>query len=160
MPYLIDGHNLIPKLGINLSAEDDERQLVDILQNFARITRKTQLEIYFDRGTYHEDQIRFPSSIKVKFVKFPKTADLAIADRLRLLGNSARNWTVVSSDHYVQREGKSCGALVISSEDFALTVKRALMDKPQIDRSEEKSLSQTEVEDWINFFKDENKSHK
>jgi hypothetical protein len=28
MPYLIDGHNLIPKLGIPLSAEDDETKLV------------------------------------------------------------------------------------------------------------------------------------
>ena len=38
MPYLIDGHNLIPKVaGLSLKAVDDEMQLIELLQEFCRI---------------------------------------------------------------------------------------------------------------------------
>jgi hypothetical protein len=38
MPYLIDGHNLIPKLiGFSLRAMDDEEQLIPLLQTFSRV---------------------------------------------------------------------------------------------------------------------------
>ena len=37
MPYLIDGHNLIPKLGLRLDLPDDEMQLIGILQEFCRL---------------------------------------------------------------------------------------------------------------------------
>ena len=36
MPYLIDGHNLIPKLGLRLESLDDEMELIAILQEFCR----------------------------------------------------------------------------------------------------------------------------
>jgi hypothetical protein len=48
MPYLIDGHNLIPKLGLRLDSMDDEQELVVILQEYARLERKKQVEVYFD----------------------------------------------------------------------------------------------------------------
>ena len=47
MPYLIDGHNLIPKLGLRLDSPDDEMELVAILQEFCRLERR-QVEVYFD----------------------------------------------------------------------------------------------------------------
>ena len=47
MPYLIDGHNLIPKLGLRLDACDDELALVTRLQEFCRL-RRAQVEVYFD----------------------------------------------------------------------------------------------------------------
>ena len=31
MPYLIDGHNLIPKMGLKLADLDDEMQLIELL---------------------------------------------------------------------------------------------------------------------------------
>jgi hypothetical protein len=41
MPYLIDGHNLIPKIpGMNLGDVDDETQLIEMLQEFCRRRRK------------------------------------------------------------------------------------------------------------------------
>ena len=50
MPYLIDGHNLIPKLaGFSLSAMDDEMQLIPLLQTFSRV-RRQPVEVYFDRA--------------------------------------------------------------------------------------------------------------
>ncbi len=47
MPYLIDGHNLIPKLGLRLDSPDDEMELAAILQEFARLNRR-EVEVYFD----------------------------------------------------------------------------------------------------------------
>ena len=41
MPFLIDGHNLIPKLGLRLDSFDDEVELINKLNEFCRITRKT-----------------------------------------------------------------------------------------------------------------------
>ena len=43
MPYLIDGHNLIPKLGLRLDSLDDEEQLIPRLQEFCRL-RRAQVE--------------------------------------------------------------------------------------------------------------------
>ena len=46
MPYLIDGHNLIPKSGIRLEAVDDELELIAALQDFAR--REPGARIVYD----------------------------------------------------------------------------------------------------------------
>ncbi len=35
MPYLIDGHNLIPKVGLRLDSMDDEMDLLAHLQEFS-----------------------------------------------------------------------------------------------------------------------------
>ncbi len=35
LPYLIDGHNLIPKLGLRLDSIDDEMDLVVRLQEYS-----------------------------------------------------------------------------------------------------------------------------
>ena len=158
MPYLIDGHNLIPKFGIDLSAEDDERQLVQILQNFARVTRKTQIEIYFDRRANHPDGGKLPSSLKITFVRAPKLADQALAERLKALGNGAKNWTVVSSDNYVQREAKNRGATPLSSEEFAAIVNQSLRIQRSENTFRDNSLSQKEVEDWLKIFNNKNKN--
>ncbi|HWS23630.1 MAG TPA: NYN domain-containing protein [Anaerolineales bacterium] len=157
MPYLIDGHNLIPKFGIDLSAEDDEYQLVQILQNFARVTRKTQIEVYFDRRANHPDGGNFSSFLKVTFVKSPKLADQALAERLKALGSGAKNWTVVSSDNYIQREAKNRGATSLSSEEFAAIVNQSLRIQRSEDTFRDNSLTQKEVEDWLNFFNNKNK---
>ncbi len=47
MPYLIDGHNLIRKVP-NLRQDDpeDEKQLVELLQEFCQRTGK-HVEVYF-----------------------------------------------------------------------------------------------------------------
>ena len=45
--YEVDGHNLIPKVGLRLDSFDDEMELVALLQEFARLHRR-QVEVYFD----------------------------------------------------------------------------------------------------------------
>ena len=40
MPYIIDGHNLIPHVGLRLNALDDEMALVEMLREFCRVKKK------------------------------------------------------------------------------------------------------------------------
>jgi hypothetical protein len=51
MPYIIDGHNLIPRIpGIELDDLDDEKELIKLLQGFlSRANKKAHL--YFDRAS-------------------------------------------------------------------------------------------------------------
>ena len=50
MPLIIDGHNLIPKIpGLSLQAIDDETQLVELLGEYCRLSRR-QVEVFFDNA--------------------------------------------------------------------------------------------------------------
>ncbi|MBN1304898.1 MAG: NYN domain-containing protein [Anaerolineales bacterium] len=107
MPYLIDGHNLIPKLG--LSSIDDEMELVEILQENSRLSRK-KMEVFFDGGQPGRSFKRKFGMLIAYFARTGSTADAAITNRLKQLGNAARNWFVVSSDQAVQQAVKSVRA--------------------------------------------------
>src|SRR5512137_1181649 len=98
MPYLVDGHNLIPKIpGLNLQALDDEEQLIQLLQEYCRRERK-QVEVFFDNAPPGGVRARTFGLVTARFVRQGSTADQAIRERLVRLGRLARNWTVVSSD--------------------------------------------------------------
>ena len=63
MPYIIDGHNLIPRIpDLSLQDIDDEMQLVEMLQDFCRISRK-KVEVYFDNAP--PGQLRCKNSVKL-----------------------------------------------------------------------------------------------
>ncbi len=47
MWYLIDGHNLIPKLGLRLDDPEDEMALVRLLQIVAS-RKRARIDVYFD----------------------------------------------------------------------------------------------------------------
>ena len=112
MPYLIDGHNLIPKLGLRLDSVDDEMELIAILQEFCRIERR-QVEVYFDGAPTHQAGTRKLGAVNAHFVRRGATADNAIRSRLKKLGRSAKNWIVVSSDRQVQAEARAAHAEVL-----------------------------------------------
>lgn len=154
MPYLIDGHNLIPKLGLRLDSMDDELELASILQEYARLERKKGMEIYFDGAPPSHAGTRKLGTVTAHFVPLGTTADNAIRRRLKKMGKSAKNWTVVSSDREVQTDARSARANVISSEQFAkqLIKARDIAPKPVSDRK----LSEREVEDWMKVFRREN----
>src|SRR4026207_107874 len=97
MPYLIDGHNLIPKLGLRLDSMDDEMELIPFLQEFCRRERK-QVDVYFDGAPPAQAGTRKLGAVTAHFVRLGTTADDAIRTRLKTLGKSAKNWVVVSSD--------------------------------------------------------------
>ncbi|MBE7433020.1 MAG: NYN domain-containing protein [Anaerolineales bacterium] len=151
MPYLIDGHNLIPKLGLRLDEPDDELELVRLLQDFARITRHP-VEVYFDGAPAGQAGMRKIGMIKAHFVRLGQTADTAIRKRLESMGKSARNWSVVSSDREVQAIVKANKAVTIRSEEFVDQL-RASLSAGQKSSQEETQLSKQEVEEWLRIFK-------
>lgn len=150
MPYLIDGHNLIPKLGLRLDSMDDEMELVAILQEFCRLERR-QAEVYFDGAPPPQAGPRKLGAVTAHFVPLGTTADDAIRIRLKRMGKSARNWSVVSSDRQVQANARAAGADAITSEAFARQLKKARETAPKT--AEERKLSKQEVEDWLMLFK-------
>ena len=153
MPYIIDGHNLIPKVpGLSLQQIDDEQHLVEMLQEFCRRQRK-QVEVYFDNAPPGGVRARNLGSVTARFVRQGTTADSAIRRRLANLGRSARNWIVVSSDQAVQAEARAAHAQVIPSETFARLLTQAL-DDSWVDQGEnvETVLNPEEVDDWLQLF--------
>ena len=117
--YIIDGHNLIPKIrGLSLEAQDDEAQLVALLQEFHRVQRKP-VEVFFDDAPPGKAGMRAMGAIRAHFVAYDLEADEAIDVFLRGLGAQARNATVVTSDHKVQGYARERHAQVMTSEDFA-----------------------------------------
>jgi predicted RNA-binding protein with PIN domain len=149
MPYLIDGHNLIPKLGLRLDSVDDEMELIPILQEFCRLEGR-QAEVFFDGAPASQSGTRRLGAITAYFVRQGTTADDAIRNRLKKLGKSARNWTVVSSDRQVQAEARAWHAEVISSDAFAGLLKQThdSAPKPNGDRR----ISPQEVDEWLKIF--------
>jgi uncharacterized protein len=153
MPYIIDGHNLIPKVpGLSLQQFDDEQHLVEMLQEFCRRQRK-QVEVYFDNAPPGGVRARNLGSVTARFVRQGTTADSAIRKRLVNLGRAARNWTVVSSDQAVQAEARAAHAQVMPSETFARLLIQALDDSwaDQGDAAET-TLNPEEVDDWLQLF--------
>ena len=149
MPYLIDGHNLIPKLGLRLDSVDDEMELIAILQEFCRIERR-QVEVYFDGAPTPQVGTRKLGAVSAHFVRLGATADNAIRSRLKKLGRAAKNWIVVSSDRQVQAEARAVHADVISSELFAKALQQVRDSAPK--STDERKLSQKEVDDWLKLF--------
>jgi predicted RNA-binding protein with PIN domain len=151
MPYLIDGHNLIPKVGLRLDSPDDELQLVGILQDFARIKRQ-QVEVYFDGAPIGQAGTRKLGTVRAHFIRLGQTADNAIRARLNRMGKDAKNWTVVSSDREVQSAARASHAQFISSEEFVKMAREARSSIPK-SSADEKKLSETEVDEWLEIFR-------
>jgi predicted RNA-binding protein with PIN domain len=150
MPYLIDGHNLIPKLGLKLDSPEDEMELVALLQEYCRLTRRSGLEVYFDGAPAGRAGTRKMVAITAHFVPLGSSADAAIRKRLKALGKGAKNWTVVTSDRQVQADAHAAQAEVISSETFAALMKEARSTTPKL--STDGKLSNAEVEEWMRLF--------
>jgi len=153
MPYLIDGHNLVPKIpGLSLRAVDDEIHLVELLQEYCRVHRKT-VEVYFDNAPPGQSGTRRFGQVTAHFVRQGTSADLAIRQRLARLGKSAPNWTVVSSDGEVQAAARLARAQVTSAESFVQVLQQSLNKNANPEQSHrEGALSAEEVEEWLTLF--------
>ncbi|HVN15419.1 MAG TPA: NYN domain-containing protein [Anaerolineales bacterium] len=158
MPFLIDGHNLIPKMGLRLDALDDELMLIEQLNEFCRLSRRGQVEVYFDNAPPGFPETRKSGLVTAHFVRKPLIADEAIRLRLKRLKKAAKNWSVVSSDHRVQNDAKAAGAAIISSEEFARIVIETLRSGPPSSGGE-RIMSEHELEEWLKLF-DNKKDHK
>ena len=151
MPYIIDGHNLIPKIpGISLQDIDDEDKLVKLLQDFARVSQ-TSIEVYFDKAPPGFAATKQFGRVKAIFVSDKTIADERIIKRIRLMGKSAKNWTVVTSDRMIMTNVKAVHAQLLSSEDFARKLARGF-EKGTGNPSEGPDLSEAEIAEWLEEF--------
>ena len=152
MLTLIDGHNLIPKVpGINLSDPNDEDDLIQVLQQYCRLRRKT-VEVYFDRAPIGLAGMRQVGQVRAVFVRTGVTADEAIMSRLRDLGKRARNAQVVSSDGQVQQAARGVHAVVVTSEAFARELVKLMEEEPELD-PRNRLLSDVELSEWEALFR-------
>ena len=153
MPYLIDGHNLIPKMPeIDLRSMDDELQLIHQLQEFCHHTGK-KVEIYFDNAPAGQARTQSYGPVKAHFIRAGRTADDAIVDRLIQLGRGAKNWMVVSSDRQVQVSARAAHAKIISSEEFVqlfLSIQQDDANNPEVETGI--SLTSAEIKEWLEIF--------
>lgn len=149
MPYLIDGHNLIPKIpGLSLQAIDDEERLIHLLQGFCQRQQK-DVEVFFDKAPAGQARRQKTGRLVCHFVRQGKSADSAIAERLQQLGGAAHNWSVVSSDHAVQAAARRARASVIQSEAFA----RSLLAPAASAAEPEEPDSDLSTEEWLRLFR-------
>jgi len=172
--YLVDGHNLIPKLpGLSLSELNDEIRLIEMLQVFSRLRRK-KIEVFFDGAPAGNAGSRAYGAIRAHFVRAGGTADEAIRLRLEQLGAQARETLVITSDHRVQSEARAHHAKFLDSELFARELlqvphspippkepqpavkKPAGPPQPPKSTKEDPSLSSDQLAEWMEIFKKKN----
>jgi predicted RNA-binding protein with PIN domain len=147
MPYLIDGHNLIPRVrGLNLQQLDDEQELIARLDAYFQVQRK-QAVVYFDRAQPGGSPDLQRAFLKVHFVRPPAIADTAILRHLRRLKGEARNWVVVSSDNAVRQGAEHLRARVLSSEEFAV-----LLDEKSEKGIKDAKPGGDDVDFWLKTF--------
>jgi predicted RNA-binding protein with PIN domain len=153
MPYLVDGHNLIPKIpGLALSDPEDEQRLIELLVEFCNRQSK-QVEVFFDNAPPGGTRARNFGRVTARFVRQGLPADEAIRKRLGTLGRTARNWTVVSSDQAVQAEARAAQARVLTSDAFARLLNQTVdAARPDPGASSEANLKPEEVEEWLKLF--------
>lgn len=155
MPYLIDGHNLIPHLpGVDLKDLDDEMVLIEQLRQFSHRDR-VKIEVYFDRAPPGQTRKQSFGFVTAFFISRDQTADAAIHIRLQQLGPEAKNWTVVSSDREVRQAAKVHQARVSQSAAFAARLGEMHNSDGRLRNPKwDPTLSKEEVEYWRRRFLD------
>lgn len=159
MEYYIDGHNLIPNVsGIRLSDDNDETELLERIQEYARLSRR-KCTVFFDKAPENKTRDANYGTLHVIYVTHHMKADEEIIDRVVRLGKMrAKEVTVVSSDQHVQWQCRQAGAAVINSEVFAENMNRTFSSGERNVKHSKKSqrmepkLSQREVEEWLEIF--------
>jgi predicted RNA-binding protein with PIN domain len=153
MPYLVDGHNLIPHIpGISLSDLDDEGALIRLLSGFAN-QQRTRIEVFFDQAPPSRAGSKTYGAVKAHFIRQGSTADQAIISRLRKIGKEAKNWTVVTSDREILAEARSVASKTLPSSEFAgLLLGLKSSEGSSLDKGETPEVSEDEVKYWLDQF--------
>jgi predicted RNA-binding protein with PIN domain len=153
MPYLIDGHNLIPKIpGLSLRDLDDEIKLIQVLQGFAS-QQHTRIEVYFDQAPASQARSQSYGAVKAHFIHQDSTADKAMINRLSRMGKDAKNWIIVTSDREILVEARSAHSQTLSSTEFAAMLKKSISATTNdIDKQADPEISSGEVDFWMDQF--------
>jgi predicted RNA-binding protein with PIN domain len=148
MPFLIDGHNLIPHIrGLGLDDPDDEQKLIELLRAYlVRVDKKGV--VIFDRGLPGGAGKWSNSVLDVRFAQLPKNADDLIRDRLAKERNP-RGLVVVTADREIVAAAQQAGATVRRPAEFA----RQMVERPKTDQPKQAGLSSDEVAAWEEAFR-------
>ncbi|NPV56534.1 MAG: hypothetical protein HPY76_07680 [Anaerolineae bacterium] len=153
MRYLIDGHNLIPKIrGFSLSDPDDESKLVAILNDFCRV-RRHRVSVFYDGAPPGMGGTHTQGLVEVISVPRGNTADHAIMVRLKKMKGAARNVTVVSSDRQVKAAASASGATSMDSEKFYDLLLESLRGGDAALDERSSQLSPEDVREWMEIFR-------
>jgi predicted RNA-binding protein with PIN domain len=151
MRYLIDGHNLIPKIkNLSLHDMDDEEKLIALLNRFSTKAR-AQVEVYFDKAPIDSARSIKIGAIKVHFIRTGSSADAAMIERIKQMGTSPQGITVVSSDHAIQNAALRMKIKVVTSEEFSVSIEEKLA-RAEGAGDQEVSLSEDEISEWLRLF--------
>jgi predicted RNA-binding protein with PIN domain len=159
MNYIIDGHNLIPKIdGLSLSMVDDEQRLIELLIRFGE-SRQHKIEVYFDGAPVGQSGMGKFGRVRAHFVSMRQSADDAIRKRLVRFGRLARNWVLVSSDRNVQLAAREAHAQVMSAEDFASYLQACLLQSEVAnpENAADQPMSEAELKEWLTIFNERGK---
>jgi uncharacterized protein len=162
MPLLIDGYNLLHASGVLPSRagpatfERARGALLSFLAKTLTDKERSKSVIVFDavnppRGV--ADRYRF-EGISVRFARGYESADDLIAELIDE-HTAARQLTVVSSDHQVQRAARRRKAKPIDSDEWMaeLTRRKVLARNSHADDAKPHlPLSPAEVQQWLNEF--------
>ena len=149
---LIDGHNLIPKIhGLSLKMLDDEMELIQILSEYARLSRK-KLDVYFDNAPIDKSGTRKFGLVTAHFVRAGMTADDAIIKRISKMKNRGQNTKVFSSDQRIQHNARQYSAQPISSDEFARDIEKVFSSSPGGGKPDPERLSEVDINHWLDVF--------
>lgn len=157
MVILVDGHNLIPELpSLSLSDPQDERKLIEILSEYARLSRN-KIILFLDKRAIGQPFAKTVGTIKIFHADERTSADETIIQYLQKHPPESQRTLVISSDRHVQIQVQSLGAKTQPSEEFARTVVALLQNPPshKNDRARSKleaPLSPAEMSVWIDVF--------
>lgn len=139
MSWVVDGNNVLGRLGADLRFSiDAKRDLIRRLAEFARV-QKTRVACYFD-GEEPEHFGKHLGSVTVVF------SGAAIADDLiaaRLTGG--RGWQLVTSDKALAARVRGRGVEIVEASEFLRMIEEA---------SQKQKAKEPTHEEWLAYFSD------
>lgn len=154
MKYIIDGYNMIRKIGAlrahdAQSLEKGRQALIMKLSGF-RLQSKADITVVFDG---QRSSLTSQSGITVRFSNLPNKADEMIKKMVDQ-NKKAQEITVVSSDNEILKFAKGCGCKTERSEDFYKKIAQSQTAGPvkELGEKNDPQLSSKEIEEWKKLF--------
>ena len=141
--YIIDGYNLIGKLN-NLANPNKEDELICLIKKFCFEKNKKAM-IVFDGTILNNNEF---GPVKVKYSSYDLSADEYIMQIISSKKNP-KNLIIISSDNQIINFAKKYYCKTILSENFI----NKLQDNKKLNKKTNISLSKTQIDDWLKYFK-------
>lgn len=161
MIYLIDGHNLLHKFKeIKHRIYSDHLYVRDFLITQLLVHFKNnpsfQLYLYFDNKTQFLNLRQKIRGITVIYAKRGKTADDMIKSDVRKMYSINDRIVVISDDRGITNVVRGGNVFIKSSSEFVKSIKNKPIEGGKIEKKHLTSqLSDSEVENWMNIFGEE-----